>query len=101
MGFVNLLHASFPDITAVLHDVREEGDYVFVRSHFEGTHTSDFDLSAMGMGVVPASGKKIIWPEASNAFKIDGDKIVSIKPVGESGGMEAFLAALGVKAPAA
>jgi hypothetical protein len=55
----------------------------------------------MGMGVIPASGQKIIWPEASNEFKFDGDKIVSIKPVGDSGGMEAFFAALGVKAPAA
>ena len=71
---------------------------MIVSGHFEGTHTGDLDLSAMGMGVIPASGKKIVWPEASNEFKVDGDQIVSIKPYGDSGGMEAFLAALGVKA---
>jgi predicted ester cyclase len=100
-GMVQLLFAAFKDFKYVRSDLREEGDSVIVSGHFEGTHTGDFDLSAMGMGVIPASGKKIIWPEASNEFKIDGDKIVSIKPVGDSGGMEAFLAALGVKAPAA
>jgi predicted ester cyclase len=99
LGMVQLLFAAFKDFTYVRGGVREEGDSVIVSGHFEGTHTGDFDLSAMGMGVIPASGKKIVWPEASNEFNIEGDKIVSIKPYGDSGGMEAFLAALGVKAP--
>jgi hypothetical protein len=86
---------------AVYSDLREEGDSVIVSYHFEGTHTGDFDLSAIGLGVIPASGKKIIWPEASSYFKIEGDKIVSIKPYGDSGGMESFLAPLGVTLPSA
>ena len=100
-GMAQLLFAAFKDFKYVRSDLREEGDSVIVSGHFEGTHTGDFDLSAMGMGVIPASGQKIIWPETSNEFKFDGDKIVSIKPVGDSGGMEAFFAVLGVKAPAA
>jgi predicted ester cyclase len=98
-GIVQLLFTAFTDFNHVRSDLREEGDNVIVSGHFEGTHTGDLDLSAMGMGVVPASGKKIVWPEASAEFKIDGDKIVSIKPYGDSGGMESFLEALGVKAP--
>ncbi len=100
-GMVQLLFAAFKDFTYVTSDLREEGDSVFVSGNFEGTHTGDFDLSAMGIGVIPASGKKIVWPKASNEFKIEGDKIVGIKPYGDSGGMEAFLAALGVKVPSA
>jgi predicted ester cyclase len=100
-GIVQLINTAFKDFNYVRSDLRAEGDSVIVSGHFEGTHTGDFDLSAMGVGVIPASGKKIVWPEASNEFKIEGDKIVSIKPYGDSGGMEAFLEALGVKAPSA
>ena len=101
IGMAQLLWAAFKGFTYVGSDLREEGDSVIVSGHFEGTHTGDLDLSAMGMGVIPASGKKIVWPEASTAFKVDGDKFVSIKPYGDSDGMEAFFEALGVKAPAA
>ncbi len=99
IGMIQLLFAAFKDLVHVRGDVREEGDSVIVNGHFEGTHTGDFDISAMGMGVIPASGKKIVWPEASNEFNVEGDKVVSVKPYGDSGGTEAFLAALGVKAP--
>ncbi len=99
IGMTQLLSAALKDFKAVYSDVREEGESVIVSYHFEGTHTGDLDLSAMGMGVVPASGKKIVWPEASSEFKIEGDKIVSIKPYGDSGGMESFLAPLGVTLP--
>jgi predicted ester cyclase len=101
VGMIQLIFAAFKDFDYVLNGVREEGDSIIVNGHFEGTHTGDFDLSAMGMGVIPASGKKIVWPEASTEFNIEGDKIVRIKPYGDSGGTEAFFAALGVKAPSA
>ena len=101
IGMTQLLMAAFKDFKAVNSDVREEGDSVIVSYHFEGTHMEDLDLSAMGMGVVPASGKKIVWPEASSEFKIEGDKIVSIKPYGDSGGIESFFAPLGVTLPSA
>jgi hypothetical protein len=32
-------------------------------------------------------------------FMVEGDKIVGVKPYGESGGIEDFLAPLGVKLP--
>jgi hypothetical protein len=101
IGMSQLLAAAFEDFKVVYGDLREEGDSVIVNYHFEGIHTSDLDLSAMGLGVIPASDKKIIWPEATNEFKIQGDKIVSIKPHGDSGGMEDFLEPLGVTQPSA
>lgn len=94
-----LMASAFTGFKAVYGEMREEGDNVIVTSHFEGTHTGDLDLSALGMGVIPASGKKIVWPEATNVFTIRNDKIVSIKPYGDSGGMEDFLKPLGVTMP--
>jgi predicted ester cyclase len=99
LGMAQLLSAAMKDIKWVIDDLREEGDGVVIRSHFEGTHTGDFDLSAMGLGVVPASGKKIVWPDSSARFTIEGDKVLSIKEI--DGGVELFLAPLGVKLPSA
>lgn len=99
VGMSNLLYASFDDFKFVYSDMHEEEDGVIVTGHFEGTHTRDLDLSAMGMGVIPASGKRVVWPETSNLFKVEGGKIVNTQDVGENGGIEAFMKALGVTLP--
>ena len=99
-GLGHMLFASFTGFEFVRSDLHEEGNAVIMSGHFEGTHTSDLDLSAMGVGVIPASGKKIVWPEARVKITVEGDKIVREEPYGDSGGMEAFLAPLGVGQPA-
>ena len=102
-GFVGMgraMRTSFTDYTWVTSDIREEGDQVIFSGHFEGTHTSDLDLSAMGIGGVPASGKKIVWPEASLKLTVEGDKIVNMEPHGGATGLKGFLAPLGVEPPA-
>lgn len=101
LGMTQMTFASFADFKAVLHDVREEGDAVILRSHFEGTHTGDLDLSAMGLGVIKASGNRIVWPEAKTKWTFEGDKITSIQAMDDAGGLGAFLAPLGVKMPSA
>ena len=101
LGMGSLLYDSFPDFNNVVRDAREEGDSVMVRSHFEGTFTGDLDLSAMGMGVIPASGKKIVWPEAATEWKFTEDQIASIQSKDENGGLGPFLAAIGVTMPGA
>ena len=87
----------FKDFCGVVHDVEEKDDAVLLTFHFEGTHTGDFDLSGMGLGVIPASGKRIVTPEAKSWFMVEGDKIVGTQPI--SGGMEDILAELGVTPP--
>lgn len=99
LGIGQHMFAAFPDIKFVYSDLRPEGDGVIVKGHWEGTHTGDFDLSAMGMGVIPASGKKIVWPDGDSKWKAEGDKIVSIQDL--TGGIEELLAPLGVTPPSA
>lgn len=93
--------SAFTDFKWVRSDLHQEGDSVIMSGHFEGRHTVDFDLSAMGAGVIPASGKMIVWPEASVEYKVEGDKILSEKAYGGASGMEAILAPLGVTLPSA
>jgi hypothetical protein len=94
-----MISASFTDYGFVLNDLREEGDFVIMTGHFEGTFMSDLDLSIMGIGVVPASGEKIVWPEASAKLTVESDKIVKMEPYAGAAGLQAFLAVLGVEPP--
>ncbi len=94
--FFKRVQDSFPDFSMEVSDVHEEGDSVILRYRFEGTFTDDLDFSAVGLGVIPASGKKIIWPEATVEFKFAGDQIASIQVADEAAGGGAFLGAIGV-----
>ena len=101
LGMVRMLGGSFTGYGFLSADLREEDDYVIMTGHFEGTHIGDVDLSAMGLGVIPASGKKIVWPEASAKLTIEGGRIVRMQPYAGAAGLKAWLAALETKTPSA
>ncbi len=99
-GYISMSHAlvsAMSDFKEVIGDLQEEGDGVLMTFHFEGIHSSDFDLSALGLGVVHPSGKQIVWPDASAFFRTKDGKIVSIQEV--TGGMAWFLAPFGIQLP--
>ncbi len=93
-----LLASAFTGFKFVISEYQEDGDSITLRGHFEGTHTGPLDLSAMGLGVLPPSGRMIVWPEAREVFTIRNGKIAGARDLGE-GGMPEFLAALGVELP--
>jgi predicted ester cyclase len=96
MGMGELMEASFPDVGNVIEEIRQDGEEVVVVSHFTGTFENDFDLSALNMGVIPATGKAVKFPSATTRISFDGDKISGIKDLdsGPNAGMAGFLAAL-------
>ncbi len=101
-GFLNLarmMNASFTQVGFVVSEMYEEGDHVILRGHNEGVHTADLDLSAMGFGILPASGKKIVWPEASTKLTIVGDKVKRLEPYGGAAGLKAYLSGIGIELP--
>jgi len=100
IGVSQLMATAFTDFKFVYSDIHEEDDGVIVIGQFEGVHTGDLDLSALGLGVIAASGKKFVAP-SGNKFKTEGDKIVSRQDYGDYGGSAAFLAALGLTEPSA
>jgi hypothetical protein len=93
------LAVAIKDFKWMYSDLHEEDDSVIVSGRFLGKHTGDLDLSVLGLGVIPASGKMILWPKVSNEFRFDGDKISSIKPHEDSDGVESFLGPFGVSLP--
>jgi len=96
----HMLLASFPDWRYVTSNLRQEGDAVLMTGHFEGKFTSDLDLSAMGMGVIPASGKDIVWDDSDQKITVVDGKVAKFEPLGHAGGMGPFLKGLGVEPPA-
>ncbi len=94
VGMASMMYASIPDMHGVVAELREEGGAVIMTFHFEGTFQNDLDLSAMGAGVIPASNKKVVWPEDTIKVTVEGDKVRRIEPHGNSATMADILAVL-------
>ena len=94
MGMGTLMYAAFDDLNYVATNVRQEGDDLLVTGHFEGRHVNDFDLSAVGMGVIPASGRMIIWPDSTDKYEVEGDQITGLTSLDGGSDLEAFIAPL-------
>jgi predicted ester cyclase len=94
------MRAAFPDLGHVIEDIRQEGDQVLVTSRFTGTFTNDFDLTAIGAGKLPATGKSVDFPSSTARVSFGGDKITKIHDLstGPDAGMQGFIKALGVGA---
>jgi hypothetical protein len=92
-----LVESSLPDLSYVIEDIREEGNGVVVTSHSTGTFINDLDLSPMGMGAIPATGKAVVFPSQRDRVSFDGDKISEFHNLetGPDAGMAGFLKALG------
>ncbi len=93
IGSAQLIWNAFDDFKGVVHDISEDGEGVILSFHFEGTHTGDLDLSAMGLGVIPASGKRVVTPESKTRFMVADDQIVGSQPI--SGGLDSLLVGIG------
>jgi len=75
LGMGDLMRASLPDIDYVIENIREQEEGVLITGYFTGTFTNDFDVSFMGMGVIPATGMKIRWPSATSRVTIEDGQI--------------------------
>jgi hypothetical protein len=94
-----LMFTAFPDLHYVWEEHQEQGNDAVVKFHWEGTFAHDLDLSPMGMGVIKATGKKIVWPQFQARFSTRNEQITGIREI--HGGIGPFLEPLGVKQPPA
>ena len=95
-GMGNMMRASFPDIDYLIDDIELEGEDVLVVGRFKGTFNNDLDLSPMNMGVIPANGKEVDFPDATSRVSFQGDKISKSHSLdtGLNAGMAGFISAL-------
>ncbi len=101
VGLLKTMSSAFPDIDMHARIVGAEGNVVKATHQLTGTHTAALDLSALGMGVIPATGKSFSMAVEPADYTVRGDKIASIHvhPT-EGAGLMAILSKLGVAVPA-
>ena len=59
LGLHHALNQGMPDFSFNLKEVRADGNRVYTTVQISGTQTNDLDLSAMGMGIIPATGAAV------------------------------------------
>jgi predicted ester cyclase len=91
------LRSALPDLSFVIEEIREEGDGVVMSGRFSGTF-NDLDLSAWGMGVIPATGKAVAFPTTTDRLSFDNGRISKMHGLdtGPDAGTAGFLKAFGV-----
>jgi predicted ester cyclase len=82
LGSNHMMRAAFPDLSYNFEILEEKDNQVWVRNNFEGTNTSDWDLSGMGMDVLPATGKRVSTGYTVTVGTVNSDgKVTSIEVI--------------------
>ena len=100
IGMSANLKAAFPDLDYQFKAEGSSGDTIFISAQLRGTHKGDLDLSAMDMGVIPATGKSFKAAREHGKAMVRDGKVISLAldPT-EGAGLMAILDQLGVKVP--
>ena len=101
IGLSANLKAAFPDLNYQFKIVSVDGDTANITAQLRGTHKGDLDLTAMHMGVIPATNKSFNAALEHGKVRVRNGKITSLmnEPT-EGAGLMAILGQLGVKVPA-
>jgi hypothetical protein len=99
LAMQRMWRAGFPDVTITFAVESVDRDVVRGRTHATGTLTGDLDLSALGLGIVTATGQ-VVTVETPLAWVVEGEKLVSATAAPEEGtGVQGLLAQLGLTPP--
>ena len=94
------LKTAFPNLDYHFNVIGAQGDVVKTTSQLSGTHTDPFDLTAMNMGVIPATDKDFSVKVEKTKVTVKDNKVTSwaVEPT-DGAGLSAILDQLGVKVP--
>jgi SnoaL-like polyketide cyclase len=100
MGISTNLKVAFPNLDYHFGIESAEGNVVHISAQLSGKHTGNLDLTAMGMGVIPATGKSFSAKREQADVTLRGDKVASwaVQPT-EGAGLVAVLSQLGIQVP--
>ena len=100
LGLSAGLKVAFPDLSYnfILEDIN--GNEVTVSAQFTGTHTEDWDLSAIGIGVIPPTGIAVETVRGLSHGYVENDRIVEIEADNSPGvGVQGIMEQLGIQPP--
>jgi SnoaL-like polyketide cyclase len=99
LGISGSLKTAFPNLDYRFAISGAEGKVVHISAQLSGTHSGSLDLTGMGMGVIPATGKSFSATRESGNVTVEGDKVASwVNQPTEGAGLTAVLSQLGIKA---
>jgi len=100
LGMSMSLKKAFPNLEYHFQVESMDGDMANISAQLKGTNSGDFDLTAMHMGVIPATNKSFAAAHEHGKATVKGDKVTSwaMEPT-EGAGLMAILGQLSVKAP--
>jgi predicted ester cyclase len=100
LGLMDVMWNAFPDLQFNTRLVDINRNVVRFTNQLAGTHTGDLDLSSMGLGVIPPTGRSFSMAREDGETVIQDGYVVSthVYPT-EGAGMMAILGQLGVKVP--
>jgi len=98
LGMSASLKTAFPNLDYHFNVIGAQGDVVKTTSQLSGTHTDPFDLTAMNMGVIPATDKDFSVKVEKTKVTVKDNKVTSwaVEPT-DGAGLSAILDQLGVK----
>ncbi|OGO36916.1 MAG: hypothetical protein A2W35_09935 [Chloroflexi bacterium RBG_16_57_11] len=101
LEILTLLKTALPDLRHALSNIRSEGGVVMLTAQGGGRHTGPLDLPnlGMGMGIIPASGRMVIFPPDHYEFTVSQGKITTernVTPITPHSGVDGFLKAVGI-----
>ena len=100
MGMSAGLKAAFPDLNYQFKIESVDGNTAHISAQLKGTHKGTLDLSAMGMGVIPATNKSFAATLEHGEASVQDDKVKTwTMRQTEGAGLMAILGQLGVKLP--
>ena len=100
MGTVKGMNAAMPDINYNLQVTGTHDDHIHLQTQLTGTHTAEWDLSPLGIGVVPATNKAFSNPAEQGTMTVQDGKITGYEIASsEAGGLMGILAQLGIEMP--
>jgi hypothetical protein len=100
MGMSKSLKKAFPNLEYHFHIESMDGDTASISAQLSGTHTGEFDLTAMHMGTIPVTNKSFSAAKELGKATVKGDKVTSwANSPTEGAGLMAILGQLGVKPP--
>lgn len=98
LGMSKNLRTAFPDLNYHFRVIGADGDVVRSTSQLSGTHNGSFDLTAMSMGMIPATNKAFSAKLEKTKVTVKDSKITlwAVEPT-DGAGLKAILGQLGVK----
>jgi len=100
LGMSASLKAAFPNLNYQFKIEGADGNTVNISAELKGTHSAALDLTAMGMGVIPATNKSFAAAHEHGKATVQDGKIKSWEMEGnKDAGLMAILGQLGVKPP--